>query len=73
MSAPNEGRQSPQPERQSDKQQAAPPADPSAAKKDGGNLGDDTAKGHNDTTKLASNPEHPLEKAAEEKTSKTMK
>ena len=76
MSAPNEGRQSPEPERQSDKQQAAPPADPSAKNNDGsGNSlgGKDTTKGHNDTAKLASNPEHPLEKAAEEKTSKTVK
>lgn len=70
MSAPNEGRQSPQPERQSASQQAAPPAEP---RKEDGSTASGNSEGHNDASKLASNPEHPLEKEAEEKTSKTMK
>ena len=70
MSAPNEGRQSPEPERQTESQQAAPPAQP---RKADGSTASGNSEGHNDTSKLASNPEHPLEKKAEEKTSKTMK
>ena len=69
MSAPNEGRQSPEPQRQSDSQQAMP-AEP---RKEDGSTASGNSEGHNDTSKLASNPEHPLEKQAEEKTSKTGK
>ena len=69
MSAPNEGRQSPQPERQSESQQA-PPAEP---RKEDGSTASGNSAGHNDASKLESNPEHPLEKEAERKTSKTVK
>jgi hypothetical protein len=73
MSAPNQGRQSPEPERQSDAQ----------AGQTSGNVNDqggaDSFKGDakeaSKETKsgLSSNPEHPLAKHAEETTSKTVK
>ncbi|KAL9107709.1 MAG: hypothetical protein Q9227_007424 [Pyrenula ochraceoflavens] len=70
MSAPNEGRQSPPPERQTGAQLHDPPA--------GGKAGAAPSETHaqevSDKTKhegLESNPTHPLEAAAEEKTKKT--
>lgn len=69
MSAPNAGRQSPDPEGQG-KQQTDPQANPNeqgaAPSKDHAQEASDEAK-----NSLPSNPGHPLEKAAEEKTSKT--
>jgi hypothetical protein len=66
MSAPNQGRQSPDLERQSDAQAGATTEsgkiDESSKK--------DTGK-ENQTSGLSSNPAHPLEQAAKEKTSKT--
>ncbi|KAF2097549.1 hypothetical protein NA57DRAFT_77805 [Rhizodiscina lignyota] len=68
MSAPNAGRQSPQPEDQTGKQQQDPPAmDPNQQTTGPQTSNTETLKG------LDSNPAHPLEKAAEDKTSKTMK
>jgi len=70
MSAPNQGRQSPDPERQQGRQQQEPPAlnpnDQGAAPSK------DYAKeaSNNQLGDLESNPEHPLKKHAEEKTSK---
>ena len=69
MSAPNPGRQSPEPEQQSDAQVSAP---------EDGNIGaapsDTHAKDSSEDTKhsddLPSNPEGPLESAAHEKVSK---
>jgi len=70
MSAPNEGRQSPDPERQHGRQQQDPPAsslsDLSAASNS--DKAKDVSKGQ--LANLESNPEHPLKKYAEEKTSK---
>lgn len=67
MSAPNPGRQSPDPERQTGAQQQAPPA--GDVNKQGGDEG--VSHKHEDQTAgLSSNPTHPLEKFAEEKTSK---
>lgn len=60
MSAPNQGRQSPEPEQQHGKQgtdATAAPNDQGAAKQ-------------NDLSSLPSNPDGPLDKAAEEKTKK---
>jgi hypothetical protein len=66
MSAPNQGRQSPDPVHQSDAQAGATTEsgkiDESSKK--------DTGK-ENQTSGLSSNPTHPLEQAAKEKTSKT--
>ena len=63
MSAPNQGRQSPDPERQTGAQQRDPPAS-----------GDSGAKTSTDNKatldKLQSNPTHVLENEAEKKTSK---
>ena len=67
MSAPNAGRQSPDPERQSGKQ-----VDPTT---ESGKVDESEQKdeGKEDQTSgLSSNPEHPLEKHAQEKISKTM-
>ncbi|KAL1311268.1 hypothetical protein AAFC00_001456 [Neodothiora populina] len=68
MSAPNQGRQSPDPEHQTDAQQGSnsAPNDQGAGPKSG------NAQTHSDDQKkgLASNPGGPLDKAAEEKTSK---
>ena len=66
MSAPNEGRQSPEPERQTGEQLNDAQADTS----DVGGDSKSKDSGHNQPEKLASNPEHPLAKASEEKTSK---
>ncbi|KAK5070005.1 hypothetical protein LTS08_001301 [Lithohypha guttulata] len=71
MSAPNQGRQSPEPERQSDDQLQAHPGQPGSGKLDNSkakNEGkDDQLSG------LESNPKHPLEDHAKEATSKTEK
>ena len=67
MSAPNQGRQSPDPERQSAAQEGATTESgkiDESSKKD--------ADKENQTSNLSSNPTHPLEQAAKEKTSKTM-
>ncbi|KAF2139317.1 uncharacterized protein K452DRAFT_289868 [Aplosporella prunicola CBS 121167] len=68
MSAPNAGRQSPDPERQPGGQQQAAQADPNqgAGPEQGSKKASDDQKAN-----LSSNPTHPLEKAAEEKTSKS--
>lgn len=63
MSAPNEGRQSPDPERQTGAQQSDPPA---SGKHEHKGVADNKAT----LAGLPSNPEAPLQKAAEEKTSK---
>ena len=63
MSAPNQGRQSPDPERQTGAQQSDPPAS-GKHEQQGSKDNKETLAG------LSSNPEHPLAKAAEEKTSK---
>ncbi|KIW08353.1 uncharacterized protein PV09_01269 [Verruconis gallopava] len=63
MSAPNQGRQSPDPERQTGAQQQDPPAS--------GQFGKQSDDNNKEILEgLKSNPEHPLEKFAEEKTSK---
>jgi len=71
MSAPQAGRQSPDPENQSNAQQGstANPNQQGAApsQEHAKEASDDQKKG------LSSNPEGPLDKAAEEKTSKTMR
>jgi hypothetical protein len=69
MSAPNAGRQSPEPENQSNAQSGSTTTnvnDQGGAPKEG------NAQENSDDTKgaLSSNPTHPLEKHAEEKTSK---
>lgn len=69
MSAPNQGRQSPDPERQPGKQLQEPPAlrpNEQGAEPEGG--AKDTSK--DQLGGLSSNPAHPLEKAAQEKLSK---
>lgn len=65
MSAPNQGRQSPEPETQTDSQKGQQ-AQPNDQKADTSKASDpkETLKG------LESNPEHILAKSAEEKTSK---
>ncbi|KAF2244480.1 hypothetical protein BU26DRAFT_523128 [Trematosphaeria pertusa] len=70
MSAPNAGRQSPDPERQTGAQQQDPVA--SNVNEQGGAPSQGNAKEASDDQKasLSSNPTHPLEKFAEEKTSK---
>lgn len=71
MSAPNQGRQSPDPENQTGAQLQDPPAEgkvdaaPSATH---AQEKSDQVKHHG----LDSNPTHPLEAAAEEKTKKTV-
>jgi len=67
MSAPNQGRQSPDPEHQSGAQAGATTKSgkiDESSKKD--------ADKENQTSGLSSNPTHPLEQAAKEKTSKTV-
>ncbi|KAK5169547.1 uncharacterized protein LTR77_005523 [Saxophila tyrrhenica] len=69
MSAPQQGRQSPDPERQTGKQQQAPPAT------DPNKQGQEPSGGAADTSKdalknLESNPEHVLKEEAEKKTAK---
>jgi len=70
MSAPNAGRQSPDPEHQSSGQQDVPTSN---VNDQGGAPSEGNAKEVSDDHKgsLSSNPTHPLEKFAEEKTSKT--
>ncbi|KAF2727955.1 hypothetical protein EJ04DRAFT_478191 [Polyplosphaeria fusca] len=67
---PEQGRQSPDPEHQSGAQQSDPPA--AKPNEQGGAPSLDHAKEASDDQKanLSSNPTHPLEKFAEEKTSK---
>jgi hypothetical protein len=70
MSAPNAGRQSPEPEQQDAKQQSAPTANP-------GKQGAGPEEGSQQASKdqlagLESNPTGPLDQAAKDKTSKTM-
>jgi hypothetical protein len=69
MSAPNAGRQSPEPENQSGAQAGATTSN---VNDQGGAPSHGNAKENSDDTKsgLSSNPTHPLEKFAEEKTSK---
>lgn len=71
MSAQKGGRQSPDPENQEGKQQADPQAKPNqqdaAPSEEHAEKASDEAK-----NSLPSNPEHPLEKFAEQKTGKTM-
>lgn len=71
MSAPQEGRNSPDPEAQSGKQQADPQANPN---QQGAAPSEDHAKetSEEQLKNLPSNPEHILEKPSVEKTSKTM-
>lgn len=68
MSAPNAGRQSPPPESQTGSQQQSTPA---------GNPNDQGAgpetSNADQLKNLSSNPTHPLEQAAKDKTSKTVK
>ena len=66
MSAPNPGRQSPEPETQSGSQINAPT---DSGKMDGSDKKDEGKE--DQTSGLESNPTHPLEGAAKEKTSKT--
>lgn len=70
MSAPNQGRQSPDPERQTGAQLHEPVA--TQPNEQGGAPSLDHAKDTSEQQKanLPSNPTGPLEKAAEEKTSK---
>ena len=66
MSAPNQGRQSPEPERQSGAQ--------AGATTDSGKVDESSKKDEgkdSQTSGLSSNPTHPLEQAAKDKTSKT--
>jgi hypothetical protein len=69
MSAPNAGRQSPEPEQQTGAQQSDVPAsdvnDQGAAPSEGAKQASEDQK-----ERLSSNPTHPLEKHAEETTSK---
>ena len=69
MSAPNAGRQSPEPERQTGAQQQDAQSKPNELS---GAPSMEHAKEASDDqkAKLSSNPTHPLEKYAEEKTSK---
>lgn len=64
MSAPKQGRQSPEPETQTGAQQKDVPGNPN-------DQGADKNKSEDPLANLSSNPTHPLQKAAEEKTSKT--
>ncbi|KIX02358.1 uncharacterized protein Z518_08299 [Rhinocladiella mackenziei CBS 650.93] len=71
MSAPNQGRQSPDPERQTGAQQQAHPSQPGTGKMDNSQAKN---KGKEDqTANLESNPVHILAASAEEKTSKSRK
>ena len=66
MSAPNAGRQSPDPELQSGAQGKDTPAGSGKVDEKKG----EGEKAGDQTSGLTSNPTHPLEQAAEEKTSK---
>ncbi|OCT51042.1 hypothetical protein CLCR_09297 [Cladophialophora carrionii] len=68
MSAPNQGRQSPDPERQTGAQQGDHPSQPGSGKLDNSQSKDE---GKDDQTSgLQSNPKHILEDHAETKTAK---
>jgi hypothetical protein len=68
MSAPNAGRQSPEPERQSEAQSGQTSSN---VNDQGGDVKGGAQKQSDDTKSgLSSNPEHPLAKHAEETTSK---
>ena len=68
MSAPNAGRQSPEPEKQSDAQAGQTTGN---VNDQGGGVEKGSEKNSDDTKGgLSSNPEHPLAKHAEETTSK---
>ena len=67
MSAPNAGRQSPDPERQTDAQQSGAQANPTLGT--GPEQGSKKAS-EQDKNSLSSNPAHVLEKHANETTSK---
>jgi len=75
MSAPNEGRQSPSPENQTDSQIAAPASgkDKNAAP-EGTNqeTHSEESSDHQKDSVLSSNPVHPLQSAADEKIAKTV-
>lgn len=73
MSAPNEGRQSPPPEQQSGSQIGTTSSGHADAVPEGADR-DSHAKDTSEANKedaLSSNPVHPLQKAADEKTNKT--
>ncbi|ETN47092.1 uncharacterized protein HMPREF1541_01282 [Cyphellophora europaea CBS 101466] len=69
MSAPNAGRQSPEPETQTGSQQQDIPTQPGSGKLDE-SKGKDEGK-NDQVSGLSSNPKHPLADEAEKKTSKT--
>lgn len=69
MSAPNQGRQSPEPETTSDAQTGTTASNPN--KQGGAASQEQSQQASNEQLKgLSSNPTGPLDKAAEEKTSK---
>lgn len=70
MPAPNAGRQSPDPERQSGTQATETPA--GSGKVDDKKSESVNKDGSDQTAGLSSNPAHPLQEEAEKKTSKTM-
>jgi hypothetical protein len=72
MSAPQQGRQSPEPETQTGAQQKDAPSSVSGTLSSGGEQLEGKAKDAQENVRggLESNPTHPLEKFAEEKTSK---
>jgi hypothetical protein len=68
MSAPNQGRQSPEPEQQSDAQAGSTSSN---VNNQGGGPSEGAEKSSDNTKSgLSSNPTHPLEKHSEETTSK---
>ncbi|KAJ9664561.1 hypothetical protein H2198_000212 [Neophaeococcomyces mojaviensis] len=69
MSAPNAGRQSPDPERQAPEQQSAHPGQPGSGKLDNSKQKDEGKE--DQTAGLESNPKHILEDHAHTTTSKT--
>jgi hypothetical protein len=71
MSAPNAGRQSPEPEQQNAKQQSAPTANNPNDQGAGPQEGSQQAS-KDQLAGLESNPTGPLDQAAKDKTSKTM-
>jgi hypothetical protein len=71
MSAPNAGRQSPEPENQSSKQQSAPTANNPNYQSAGPEQGSQQAS-KDQLAGLESNPTGPLDQAAKDKTSKTV-
>jgi hypothetical protein len=71
MSAPNAGRQSPEPENQSNKQSGSTATN--ANQQGGGPSEGSKEASTNQLAGLESNPKGPLDDAAKDKTSKTMK